>query len=267
MSEVNAPDPLKSQQKFLADGMEGMVELMSRLYKNQVLLEMNKGTLDKFADAQTGNYAAVLTKLSKSLNKKILGRFSNKRIKEMSRQALEKNDKRSRKILYDRLAKDIGIDAATLLKRDGTTYDFNALVIETTAWATKLRDETLEMYTANTLRAMTLGTPIDQILKQYDGLVEKRKNHAKFTARNQIASFNSVMNKTRAQKLGIKKAVWITSRDERVRPSHENRNKKEFDLSKGCFSSLDGKFLLPGTDYNCRCSYRMILEDDPDTQE
>jgi SPP1 gp7 family putative phage head morphogenesis protein len=267
MAEIKAPDPLKSEQKFLAEGMESMVELMSRLYKNQVLLEMNKGTLDKFADAQTGNYAAVLTKLSNSVGKKLVSRFSNKRILEMSGQALEKNDKRSRKILYDRLSKEVGIDASTLLKRDGMTYNFNALKIETAKWATKLRDETLEMYTANTLRAMTLGTSIDDILSEFDGLVEKRKNHAKFTARNQIASFNSIMNKTRAQKLGIKKAVWITSRDERVRPSHEDRNKKEFDLSKGSYSSLDGKFLLPGTDYNCRCSYRMILEDDPDNEE
>ena len=267
MAEINAPDPLKSEEKFLADGMESMIVLMSRMFKNQVLLEMNRGTLDKFTDAQTGNYAAVLTTLSKTLSKKLLVRFSNKRIKEMSRQALEKNDKRSRKILYDRLSKDIGIDASTLLKRDGMAYDFNALTIETSKWVTKLRDETLEMYTANTLRAMTLGTTIEDILSEFDGMVEKRKNHAKFTARNQITSFNSIMNKTRAQKLGIKKAVWVTSRDERARPSHKARNGEEFELGSGLYSSLDGKHLLPGTDYNCRCSYRMILDDEPTTQE
>ena len=269
MTEIKAPDPLKSEQKFLADGMESMIELMSRMYKNQVLLEMNKGTLDKFTDAQTGNYAAVLTKLSNSVSKKLLGRFNNKRIQKLSARALEKNDKRSRKILYDRLSKDIGIDAGTLLKRDGMKYDFNALTIETAKWATKLRDETLEMYTANTLRAMTLGTSIEDILSEFDGLVEKRKNHARFTARNQIASFNSIMNKTRSQKLGITKAIWVTSKDERARPSHKARDGKEFDLSEGSYSSTDGKYLLPGTDYNCRCSYRMILddEDEPTTQE
>ena len=93
-------------------------------------------------------------------------------------------------------------------------------------------------------------------------MVEKRKNHSRFVARNQIASFNSIMNKTRAQKLGIKKAVWRTSADERVRPSHAARNGKEFDLSEGLYSSLDGKTLLPGTDYLCRCSMTMVLEDE-----
>ena len=64
------------------------------------------------------------------------------------------------------------------------------------------------------------------------------------------------------KKLGIKKAVWRTSADERVRASHEARDGKEFELSEGLYSSVDGKTLLPGTDYNCRCSYRMILEDE-----
>ena len=251
MAEVNAPDPLKSEQKVLADAMEAMITMMSRMYKNQVLLEMNKGTVEKFSDAQTGNYAAILTKLSKKVSKSLLKRFDNKRIKELSQRVLEKNDKRSRKILYDRLSKDIGIDPAKLLKRDGTQFTFNALVIENSQWVEKLRDDTLEMYTANTLRAMTLGTPIEEILQQFDGMVEKRRGHARFTARNQIASFNSIMNKTRAQKLGIKKAVWKTSSDERVRASHEARDGKEFKLSEGLYSSVDGKTLLPGTDYNC----------------
>jgi uncharacterized protein with gpF-like domain len=70
------------------------------------------------------------------------------------------------------------------------------------------------------------------------------------------------MNKTRAQKLGITRAKWIVSNDERLRPSHKDRENKEFDLSEGLYSSLDGKTLLPGTDYQCRCSYRMILEDE-----
>jgi SPP1 gp7 family putative phage head morphogenesis protein len=156
----------------------------------------------------------------------------------------------------------MGIEPSTLLKRDGMTYDFNALTIETTQWIEKLRDETLEMYTANTLRSMTLGTSIEDILKEYDGMVEKRKNHARFTARNQVASFNSIMNKTRAQKLGITEAKWVTSHDERVRSSHEQRDGKIFELSVGLYSSMDGKTLLPGVDYNCRCSYRMILEDE-----
>lgn len=324
MSEFKAPEPLKSEERTLEDAMESMIVMMSRMYRNQVLLELNKGTVDKFADnkakvlvnrrirfadgkhmarrfdddteeyyyreetkyshrqemvrvnplqiidgdklqfndAQTGNYAAVLTKLANKTSKDLTKRFSNKRIKDLTTQVLSKNDKRAKKIFYENASKSLGIDPLTLMKKDGMTYDFNALVIETETWAQKLRDDTLEEYTANTLRSMTQGDSIEDILKQYDGLAEKRKNHAKFTARNQVANSNSIMNKTRAQKLGITKAVWVTSGDEGVRPSHEARDGKEFDLAVGLYSSVDGKTLLPGTDYQCRCGYRMIIDED-----
>lgn len=260
--EFKAPEPLKSEERELSDAMTSMVSTMSRMYKNQVLLELNKGTLEKFEDAQTGNYAVVLTKLANRIQKKLLARFDDRRIQNLSRQILAKNDARSKKLFYDRVSKQMSIDPATLLRKDGMTYNFNALVLETSTWAQKLRDETLELYTANTLRAMTLGDSLESILSQYDGMVEKRKNHAEFTARNQIASFNSIMSKTRAQKLGIKKAIWIASNDERTRPSHEWRNGREFDITKGLYSSMDGKYLLPGTDYQCRCNYRFVLEDE-----
>lgn len=260
MAQITAPEPLKSEEKALESAMLSMVELMSRMYKNQVLLELNQSTINKFEDAQTGNYAAVLTTLSNRIQKKLLTRFSNKRIKQLSKDVLSKNDKRSKQIFYERAGKEIGIDPAALIKRDGMSVDMNALILETSTWAQKLRDETLEMYTANTLRSMTLGEPIEDILKQYDGMVEKRRNHAQFTARNQVNSFNSIMNKTRAQKLGITKATWVTAGDERVRHSHDARNGKEFDLSKGLYSSTDGKWLLPGTDFQCRCSYKMIID-------
>lgn len=260
--EFKAPEPTKSEMRELDEAMASMIKLISRIYKNQALLGLQQNTIDKFADAQAGNYANVLTRLSNKVSKSLLSRFSNKRIKQLVTNVFSKSDKRSRQLFYQSVAKKMGIDPTTLLKRDGMTYDFNALVIETTRWATKLRDETLEMYTANTLRAMTQGASIDSILEQYDELVEKRKNHAQFTARNQISNFNSIMNKTRAQKLGIKKAIWITSKDERVRHSHQARNGKEFDLEKGLYSSTDGKWLLPGTDYQCRCNYRMIIENE-----
>lgn len=261
-NEVSAPTPTKTDEKALADAMKSMVELMSRMYRNQVLLELNKGTIEKFSDAQTGNYASILVKLSNQIQKKLIKRFSNKRIEKLARKVLLRSDARSKKIFYERMGKSMGLDPSKLMKKDGMTYDINALVLETTQWAKKLRDETLEMYTANSLRMMTLGESMESILSEFDEMEEKRKNHAVFTARNQIQNFNSITNKTRAQKLGIKKAVWISSRDERTRPSHAWRDGREFDISKGLYSSMDGETLLPATIYRCRCSYKFLIDED-----
>jgi len=259
MKTVKAPEPLRSEEREMQEAMTYMVDLMSRMYKNQVLLSLNKSSIDKFEDAQTGNYARVLLDLSNQVQRSLISRFSNKRIEQLVRKVFESNDKRARKIFYNSIGGAMGLDPAGLLKRDGMKYNINALVLETTQWAKKLRDETLEMYTANTLRAMTNGESIDSIISQFAAMSGKRRNHAQFTARNQVANFNSIMNKTRAKKLGITKAVWLTSNDERVRPSHQARQGKEFELSEGLYSSIDGKSLLPGTDYQCRCAYRMVI--------
>lgn len=257
---VKSVAPLKSEERRLGESMESMISIMSRIYRNQVLRDLNQGTIRKFADAkQTGNYAKILTKLSKRVRTKMMKRFDDKRIRKMIEEVYEKSDKRSRDQLYGRLSKAIGIPSQELLATEGLQYDKNALVIETLQWATKLRDETLELYTANTLRAMTHGESLEQIMDQFKGLEEKRRGHAKFTARNQINNFNSVTTKLRAQNIGIKKAKWKTAGDEAVRRCHAARHNKEFDLATGLYSSCDGKTLLPGVDYNCRCTYELII--------
>lgn len=262
MAEIKAPTPLKSHEREFGEIMEKMVGLMSQIYRNQVLKELNQSTIDKFEDAQIGNYAAIFLKLSKRAKKKLIKRFNDDRIEKLTKAYLNNVNKRNQEQLYKRLGNKIGIDPKQLSLNEHLKPTTNALILETAQWAKKLRDETLELYTANTLRAMALGTDIEEVMNQFEGMEEKRKNHAKFTARNQINNFNSIMTKTRAQNAGIRKATWITADDERVRPCHEVRDGKEFNLDEGLYSSCDGKTLLPGTDYNCRCTYELIIEDD-----
>jgi len=213
----------------------------------------------RFKDAQLGNYAAIFLKLAGKVTRMIMRQFDDKRLEEMVSGILDKVDVRSRDQFYSRIESAIGISSKELSATEGMKATTNALKLQTAEWVKKLRDETLDEYTANTLRAMSLGNGLDGILDQYDGLVEKRKGHARFTARNQINNYNSVSTKIRAQNLGITQAVWVTAGDERVRHSHEVRDGKTFDLDKGLYSSVDGKWLLPGTDYNCRCTSTYVI--------
>ena len=256
---IKQPKYQKSHEKEFERVMSYMIDIISTRFMNQAIKELNKGTVEKFADAQVGNYANVFLGLANKVRKKMLKQFDDKRIEQITRKILEKTDIQTKKQLYDRIENTIGISSKQLLDKDGMTYQTNALILETAQWAKKLRDETLDLYTANTLRAMTLGDGLEEIMSQFKGMEEKRKNHAKFTARNQIANFNAVSSKIRTKKLGITKAIWRTSKDERVRQCHAVREGKEFDLSEGLYSSCDGKSLLPGTDYQCRCTAEYII--------
>lgn len=261
---VKMPPPPKGIEKEFARMMEYMVGQIAQRFKNQVLLELNKGTVEKFsdlegfADAQVGNYSAITLTLANRVKRKLLRQFNNKRVNDSTRQVLGKASQYNEDRVYNPVQDIIGIDTATLIAKEGLTPDVNALMIETAQWAKKLRDDTLEHFTANTLRAMSLGKPISEIIEEFDAEALKSKTKAQFIARNQISNFNGMSTKIRHQKLGIKKGTWITSRDERVRECHRRRDGKEFELSKGLFSSCDGKSLFPGQDFNCRCTYRAL---------
>lgn len=264
---IKTPEAPKSVERQFVEINEYIIELMSSIFQHQVLESMNKSTINKFADnKQVGNYAVVFNKLAKQAKRKLLKRFTNARLEKIARQYLEKADNQSRTSLYNQVEKQLSIPATELKLKEKTRTFRNPLILETAQWMKKLRDETLELYTANSLRMMTQGNGIDSILEEFKKLKEKRKNHAKFTARNQINNFNSLMTKARSQELGIKKAIWQTAKDERVRDSHQARDGKEFNLNEGLYSSLDGKTLLPATDYNCRCTYILVFDDESQNQ-
>ena len=260
---VRTPEVNRSNERRFQEDIERMIVLMSSIYRKQVLESLHVSTVEKFQDeAQVGNYAAAYSKIDKKVRRKLRKRFSNKRLDKMVREHLYRTNVHNQRMLYEGLEKAIGISTKQMIIKEGLQSTINALAIETTAWMTRLRDETLELYTNNTLRNMTLGNSLEDVMSAFDGLTEKRKNHAKFTARNQINNFNSIMTKKRAEKLGITRAEWITAGDERVRPSHEDRDGKTFDLKEGLYSSLDGKKLLPAIDYQCRCTYSLVIDDD-----
>lgn len=279
---IKAPKSPRGIENELADVIEFMVDTMAKRFQNQVLGKLQVATVDKFADeapdaadlelltrykftdAQSGNFASILLRLAKSAGKSILKQFSNDRIEAISQKALGKLDKKSKEEFYKRVAAKTGINVTDLIAKEGMKSTTNALVAETGQWIKTLRDDTFQKFTNNTLFAMSQGESLDTIVNQFDDIASERKNHAKFLARNQVQNYNSITTKIRAQNLGITKAIWETAGDERVRPSHEDREGKEFDLAEGLYSDIDGIYLLPGTDYNCRCTYTMII---PETVE
>lgn len=287
---IKSPNAPKAQERELDRGITYMLDLMAKRFRNQVFKELNAGTVEKFADAQIdtlaaqavhgdgefadaqiGNYAKVYLGLANKVTRKLIRQFDDKRIEAMVSGILGKVDQRNREELYKRIENRIGLSTKELSATEGLSANINALTLETAQWVKKLRDDTLEAFTANSLKAMTQGQSLEEVMQQFDGLVEKRRNHARTTARTQIANFNSIATKLRAQNLGITRARWITSRDERVRgrpggkypdakPSHWDLHGKEFDLVKGL--KAGDRYLLPGVDYNCRCDYELIIPED-----
>ena len=266
-AQIPSPAPPRSEEREFAEAIKHMIEQMEQRFKNQVFGQLHKSTVEKFhtedalpdelrrmfADQQTGNFANVFLNLAKKVRRKLMKQFDDDRLDDLAKRITGKVNNRNAKVFYGRAARRIGIDRAELEATEGLTYQINAYKLETAQWVKKIRDETLEQWTASTLRSMAEGRGLDDIMQDFSGMVEKRKGHAEMVARTQISSFNSFVTNARARNLGIEKAIWQTSEDERVRTCHAERHGREFDLSKGLYSSCDGKTLQPGVDYNCRC--------------
>ena len=275
-AQVKAPEPPRAEIRRFGEAIEYMVAQMAQRWRNQVFEELNQSTIKKFSDTvatqdakQIGNFAKVFLKMAERVRRKLIKQFDDGRLEKLAKQYTGKVNRRNQNEFYRRVEKRVGISRQELEATEGLTFQINAYQLETFQWIRKMRDDTMQQWTSQTLRQMAEGRTLPEILSQFDDMVEKRKNHAKMVARTQISTFNSLTSKARAQNLGIKKAVWVSSHDERVRgnpsgkypnarPSHYWANGKEFDLSEG-LTFPNGETLLPGTSPNCRCDYRMII--------
>jgi len=259
-AQIKSPEPPRSEIRQFGNAIEYMVDQMAQRWRTQIFKELNQDTINKFTDAtQVGNFAKIFLAMAARVRRKLLKQFDDKRIENLAKKYTSKVDNRNKSEFYRRAEEKIGISREELEATEGLTSQIKAYQLETMQWVKKMRDDTLQQWTSNTLRQMAEGKGLPEILEQFDGMVEQRKGHAKMVARTQISTFNSLTSKARAQNLGITKAIWRTAGDERTRTCHQARDGKEYLLSEGLYSSCDGKTLLPGTDYNCRCTAIMII--------
>lgn len=94
---------------------------------------------------------------------------------------------------------------------------------------------------------------LDEYVKQTE---ENFNNRLKLTCtQNVITSYNSVLRQF-AIESGIKKYIWRTMLDDRVRPTHAANEGKIFDLDNP--PPHTGH---PGTEINCRCEFEFIRDD------
>lgn len=88
------------------------------------------------------------------------------------------------------------------------------------------------------------GDLADQIMERF-AVSERRAN---LIARDQVSKLNADLTQTRQKDIGVKRYVWRTAGDERVRESHAAQEGKTFDWSKPPAGTGH-----PGHDINCRC--------------
>lgn len=95
------------------------------------------------------------------------------------------------------------------------------------------------------------------------GLTKKR---AALIARDQNNKATAAMDRARSLSLGITKSRWRHSRGgTHPRPSHVKADGRVYDTAKGC--EIDGKFIHPGEEINCKCIRESVIPGFDDDEE
>lgn len=100
------------------------------------------------------------------------------------------------------------------------------------------------------------GTSSRELAKQIKAISGVTSNRAKLIAVDQIAKANAELTQYRQQDIGIKSYKWLTSGDERVRPTHVANANKIFKWSEPPI--VTGH---PGHEIRCRCTALAVFED------
>lgn len=257
--------PLKNVDSFEKE-MENfllfMSETISKRFKSQVLDQLNKKTIDKFMDAQIGNYAVVYNKLNKKFEASIKNQFSKSRIKKYINSLYNKIDKSNAKSFYGNINKEIGVDIKSIIKTDGLNSFINAKQLETNLQIGKTLGDQMENLTTNMLRLMSAGQNLESLYEEVENITGKNKNKSELVARNELTTFNTQLSKKRAANLDIKMRKWNTVGDERTRTCHQARDGKLYPVDGKLYSSCDGKSIEAGEEINCRCYDTFVIEID-----
>lgn len=255
--------PVAVERSYFNTLRKVLVEI-SNLYKP--LLENLAPISDKIdkdipqirTDAGEQDIAKVINgirlKIGDRYTREELGKIIGKDLSEV-----KKYNRKGAKKLFDRVSgMDLFIDDAPLETLMGLATANNVNLIQTLISEAQGKVENV------VYEGFRSGLRHEEIAKQIKGFIDPKNENvkgniayrAKFIARDQVTKLNAEVSKSRQTNLGIKRYIWRTSRDERVRDSHRSKEGKTFSWNDP--PSDTGH---PGEDFNCRCTAEPVIED------
>lgn len=236
--------------KVIREGAEVIRDRVLPLYasaKGEMLLD---GAVidEQRVDDDLASIASVLTWLRSYMGVRI-NQFS-----PQLRAILEDEELKHRKAFSASINSTAGIDITPVLRDPEIAPHIQAATTQNVTLIQGVADDMVKRVGTRVIEAARTGrrsTDLAKDIQKDMGITQRR---AKLIARDQMASFNASLNKTRQEQVGITKYVWSTSLDERVRDEHAEREGRTFSWDD---PPEDGH---PGEPINCRCVARAVIE-------
>lgn len=118
-----------------------------------------------------------------------------------------------------------------------------------------LDDEMRKKVESAVIDSFNSRTPINELRKRLVKDLGFAEGRAKIIAQDQVGKYTVELDRIRHEQFGIKKYVWITMGDDRVRDTHAENDGKLFSWNTP--PPITGH---PGNDINCRCRPLAYIE-------
>ena len=153
----------------------------------------------------------------------------------------------SKKKLYDK-AVQFGISLTSLRKSEkGIDKKLDGWAAVNVDLIKTIPDVYFDDIRLQVTAALLNGVRAETLSKRLQDRIEIPKNRAVLIARDQIGKLNSDLVEQRNINLGIKRYIWRTVNDNRVRPDHSDREGQHFEWANPPSGGH------PGEDIQCRC--------------
>lgn len=119
---------------------------------------------------------------------------------------------------------------------------------ENVSLITSLDNDTFSSVEGIVQRGLKGGERHERIARNIQRQFRTSRNRAKLIGRDQVSKLNGQLTGLRQQSIGITHYIWRTSDDDRVRPTHREKDDRRF-----AWDSPPADTGHPGQDYQCRC--------------
>lgn len=155
------------------------------------------------------------------------------------------------------LKNQTGIDLSAYLRNNPNVVErVNELTVSNIQLIRSIRTQYLDKVQNAVMQAMVQGALNKDLGEQLKKLGKDAESRAMLIARDQSSKLNAALTRARHEEVGIKKYMWSTSGDERVRASHAEKDGKIFE-----YTNPPADTGHPGHDVNCRCVQIPVLDD------
>jgi SPP1 gp7 family putative phage head morphogenesis protein len=161
----------------------------------------------------------------------------------------------------------------SILKRGGIAVKFKptravndvlqATIQENVALIRSIAQQHLTQVEGMVMRSVQHGRDLQSLAEGLQNQLGVSKRRARLIARDQNNKATAVIQRVRQAEIGITQAQWLHSGGGREpRPTHlkAGRDKVVYNIAEGWFDPAIQKYIWPGTEINCRCVAKPIVQ-------